>query len=242
MKLLLAVVSCHTREEFSSAVRDTWLPLVPPELEVKFFRGRGALREPLVDEVFLDCDDSYAGLPNKVQEIMRWAYAHGYDFCAKVDDDVVVKPRELLSSDFSKYEFTGCQEPACKPGEIVTPFGFFYWLSRKSMEAIIAAPLPGEPGSHWNHRHNNDEAYVSSVLHYKGVTLHHDPRYHLHRGDPPARAKRSLRSPLRFSPPPANEPVPGSFVFCVYLNWKGFHMTPKEELLAEFYKLFERHK
>ena len=92
MKHLLAIVSCHSREDFSDAVRSTWLPLVPQGLDVRFFRGRGATREPLADEIFLDCDDSYEGLPNKVQEIVRCAHSHEYDFVLKCDDDVVVKP------------------------------------------------------------------------------------------------------------------------------------------------------
>lgn len=240
MRYLLAVVSCHSREEFSNAIRSTWLPQVEDGLDVVFFRGRGAIREPLKDEVFLDCRDDYEGLPNKVQEIVRWAYLHGYDYVLKCDDDVVIKPRELMSSGFSQVDFVGCQEPACKPGEIRTPYGFCYWLSRRCMELVLAAPLPGQPGSTHSHVHNNDEAWVSTVLHVQGIFLHHDPRYFLHRGKRELQ-KRTLRSPKR-PESQADAPVPGSFAFCVYLNWSGFHMTPKEQLLAEFHWLFERYK
>jgi len=240
MKCLLAIVNCHSREEFSTAIRSTWLPLVPEGLDVIFFRGRGACREALADEIFLDCDDSYEGLPNKVQEIVGWAHQHGYDFVLKCDDDVVIKPKELLASGFERSDFTGCQEPACKPGEIRTPYGFCYWLSRRSMELVLVAPLPGQPGSTHANVHNNDEAWISTILYINNIFLQHEPRYYLHRGKRQT-VRRPLRAPFRPEIVPEG-PVPGSFAFCVYLNWSGFHTTPKEELLREFYWLFERYK
>ena len=237
--MLLAIVSCHTREEYSNAVRSTWLPSVPPELDVKFFRGRGAAREPLSDEVFLDCDDSYNGLPNKVQEIMRWAYEHGYDYAAKVDDDVVVRPREWYQS-FKRCDFTGCQEAACRPGEIRTPYGFFYVLSRRTMQMVISAPLPGNPGSTHSHWHNNDEAFVSTILHINGIRLQHDSRYFMFRGRriQSTNTKRSLRAPPRIAMP-VDTPPSDWFAICIYLNWSGWHQTPMEVNLGEFKRIWK---
>jgi hypothetical protein len=228
----MAIVNCHSREEYSDAIRKTWLPSVPSTFHYKFFRGRGATREPLQDEVFLDCADDYNNLPNKVQEIVRWAYEHGYDYVLKCDDDVVVKPAQMLASGFDNHEFTGCQEPACKPGEIRTPFGFCYWLSRKCMELVLASPLP---------THNNDEAWVSTILYTNKIYLTHDPRYFLHRGDRPKPQRRPLRGPKRSVPMVAGPPE-NAFAYCVYLNWNGFHCTPLETILAEFYYLYERYK
>ena len=237
----MAVVSCHAREGYSNVIRSTWLPLFPKDqADILFFRGRGATREPLEDEVFLDCDDSYEGLPEKVQSIVRWAYEHSYDYVLKLDDDVVVKPRELLASGFEKWDFVGGLETACKPNEIQTPWGFAYWLSRKCMRLVIDTPLPGQPGSTHPQWHNNDEAWVSTILHINGIFLHNDHRYWLHRGDrvPP---KRSLRAPKRDYPLSKQPPV-DVFAICVYLNWGGFHMTPTEEILREIKMLFERYK
>jgi hypothetical protein len=216
---------------------------VPEGLDVKFFRGRGATREALADEVFLDCGDDYGSLPNKVQEIVRWAYDKGYDYVLKCDDDVVVKPKELLASGFNQHDFVGCQEPACKPGEIKTPYGFCYWMSRKVMKLVIDAPLPGQPGSTHVSNHNNDEAWISTVLHINQIFLTHDARYFLHRGGRPrpAPAARALRAPVRMRPP-ENNPPPDAFAFCVYLNWNGFHCTPTETILQEYQYLFERYK
>lgn len=240
MKKLLAVVSCHSREEFSNAIRSTWLPSVPEGLDVRFFRGRGAAREPLADEIWLDCRDDYEGLPNKVQEIVRWAYEHNYEFVLKCDDDVVIKPKELSNSGFENFDFTGSKETACKPNEIQTPYGFCYWLSRKAMALIMAAPLPGQPGSTHSNVHNNDEAWISTVLYINNIFLHSDHRYYLHRGGRPKYAIRFLRAPKRDTPLIA-EPSPDCFAWCVYLNWSGFHKTPREELIKEYYYLYERY-
>jgi hypothetical protein len=230
MKILIAVVSCHSREDFAEAIRSTWLPKVPPEVDVRFFRGTGAIREPKVDETWLDCRDDYEGLPNKVQEIVRWAYDHDYEYVAKVDDDVVVKPKEWLES-FYRCDFTGCLESACKPNEIQTPYGFFYVLNRKTMKLVIEAPLP---------THGNDEAHVSTVLYTNGIFLHPDARYYLHRGGRPRPVVRSLRAPKREHPLEATPPT-NAFAWCVYLNWCGFHQTPREELMKEYYYLYERY-
>ena len=97
MKTLIAVVSAHHRIHWRDCIRDTWLPLVPvTQADVKFFMGRG---DSLLknDEVTLNCDDSYLGLPEKVREIARWALSHGYDYMLKCDDDTVIRPELLLT-------------------------------------------------------------------------------------------------------------------------------------------------
>jgi hypothetical protein len=238
MKTLRAIVSCEAHSDYRTAIRETWLPLGPKEkADVLFFMGLGATSLG-PDEIILPCDDSYGGLPNKVQEIVRWAHGRAYDFVLKCDNDVILRPQALLSSGFEHYDFVGCQEPSCKPGEIHTPWGFCYWLSKKAMKSVIDSPLPGMPGSIHGHIHNNDEAWISTILHYKGIFLHSDARYHLHTRNPDPRPELQCKRPLRRPKPPEKVPVDGTFAFCVYLNWEGFHMTPKEVILKEFYKIF----
>lgn len=244
MKSLIAVISCHARQGYSDVVRETWAPLVVGA-DLKFFMGRGP-REPLADEVILDCDDAYMGLPDKVRAIMRWALEHGYDYVLKCDDDVVVLPKALLASDYAQYDFIGCADPAVKQGEISTPWGFCYWLSARAMKLVAEAPLPGEPGSTHTYVHNNDEAWVSTILVVNNIILHGDNRYFLHRGALPVAqvavvpGRRSLR-PNRFHPGyiEAKPPI-GAFAFCVYLNWEGWHATSEEKLHEEFRKIFVR--
>jgi Galactosyltransferase len=206
-------------------------------LDVKFFRGRGATRDPLADEVFLDCGDAYLEIPEKVQAVMKWAYENGYDYVAKVDDDVVVKPNEWYAG-FHRADFSGWQDPSCKPGEIRTPWGFFYVLSRRSMELIINAPLPGRAGALHNHIHGNDEAWVASVLHYQNIFLTSDTRYFLYMGQKPNTRGRALRSLIR---PEAAPRVPSSnwYAACIYLNWSGWHSTGTDVILREFYRIFK---
>lgn len=216
------------------------MPLVPSDkADIKFFFGRGATREPREDEVFLDCDDAYLGLPNKVQEILRWAYDRDYEYVLKCDDDVVLDPRALLSSDFDQHDFTGWQDPGCKPGEIRTPWGFCYWLSRTAMKLVIDNPLPGLPGSINTHVHGNDEAWVSTVLHYSGVFLHSDSRYYLYQGARPPSAHRGLRAPKRETPGVDMGVYYSAFAWCMYLNWTGWHNTGPEAILQEFHKIFK---
>lgn len=233
----MAVVSCHSRPEFSDAIRNTWLPLVPKAADIRFFLGRGGSIEPKPDEVFLNCDDSYEGLPNKVQEIVRWAHGHGYDFVLKCDDDVVIKPAQLLTSGFDQYDFTGAPDPACRPGEIRTPWGFCYWLSRTAMNMVMDAPLPGQPGSTHAYIHNNDEAWVSTVLYKNEIHLHEDARYYLHRGRKPLAARHVTR-PLRRPQVPEQTYSKESFAFCIYMNWEGWHQTPVAVQINEFRRIF----
>ena len=238
MKVLIGVINCHSRLDFQQTVRDTWLKSVPPEVDVKFFLGPSD-RDSLPDEVFLSCDDSYEGLPSKVSAMFRWALENGYDYCMKFDDDSMLLPTKWMAG-FHRCDFTGCKESACRPGEIATPYGFAYVLSKRSMELVVATPLPGEPGSTHANRHNNDEAFVSTILYVNGIFLDHDPRYFLHRGGRPKPAVRSLRAPKRDSPfvvvPPSD-----CFAICIYLNWSGFHQTPKSELMSEYHYMYERY-
>lgn len=239
MRVLLAIISCHSREEFSNAVRCSWKPLVPAGVEVIFFRGRGTNRAPKSDEIFLDCGDSYQDLPEKVKAIMQWAYERGYDFVLKCDDDVVIKPKELLSSGFDKYDFTGCMDPKVVPGEIRTPWGFCYWLSRRSMKLIVEAPLPGQPGSTHSYHHNNDEAWISTVLYINNIFLQDDQRYYLHRGFIPEKV-RPLRTPKRPRPRPV-DPISGTFAWCIYID-AGLHNLPASMIIDEFVRIFEANK
>jgi Galactosyltransferase len=219
MKILIAIVTCHTRLDWSDAVRNTWVPLVKENVDVRFFCGRGAPRETLNDEVILDCDDSYQGLPNKVQEIIRWTLARDYDFVLKCDDDVVINPAGILASGFYKFDFTG---HACAENNQV-PWGFLYALSRKAMEIMVDQPLP---------QGNNDEAWVAHAMNRNGILLNHDERYCLHYGrnlglEVP---RRALRRPTETSIHPSK-----------YFSWcMHNHSVSKEVLLAEFKRIFER--
>lgn len=226
MKALLAVVSCRARPEYRDAIRATWLPLVGTMADVKFFLGKGTeVSESGV--ILLDCGDGYESLPEKVRAIARWALNNGYDYMLKIDDDVVVHPNNMLKSGYDQYDFVGHRNDS---HEVPTPpFGFCYWLSKKSMEIIANSELPSD---------NFDEGWVRTKLYERGINLHHDPRYTLHFG------KRedfvSVRKPPRalIRPRPVYTPVEGAFAWCMYLAWTGYRNVSTERNIKEFHKVF----
>lgn len=58
-------------------IRQTWLRDAKDKIDVRFFYGRGATRDPIPDEVFLDCDDGYIDVFDKAQGMFKWALAAG---------------------------------------------------------------------------------------------------------------------------------------------------------------------
>lgn len=196
MRSLLAVVSAHTRPAFTKTLRETWIPLFhEKDCDVKLFFGRGAGREPLEDEVFLDCDDSYEGLPEKVREILRWSYKNDYDKTLKCDDDVVIHPVRFREVLYCGGDFSGPQASLLGPfgKQIAVPYGFCYWLSRRSMEIMVDSDLPTD-------NKGNDEWWVSRKLFdSQGIRLINDRRYGIYRVlstsdvNPPKRALRRIR-------------------------------------------------
>lgn len=238
MKSLIAVVSAHTRLEWNQVVRETWLNLSPKEFEVYFFFGRGQHTGSRADEIVLDCDDSYQGLPEKVQKIVEWAYAKGYDRVLKCDDDVVLDPSKLLLSGWDKGHLVGGYSgDALGKGRvngnvnIMVPTGFCYWMSQQSMEYLLQEPLPAN---------NIDERWVAQTLYNHGIALNADRRYYAWTGAD-TRTQQTKGRPLRRAAVPKEEPVEGTFAWCICLGWGGWHKTPREEEVKEFRSVFDRY-
>lgn len=232
MKVLIAIVNCHNRKMYADTQRDTWVTMIPAGIDYKFFLGPSSDREPKIDEVFLDCDDSYQGLPGKVREIIRWAKIHDYDFMLKCDDDVVLLPEKFISSGFSSSNFVGHRNN--DGGTLKIPYGFCYTLSRKAMDIMSEVSLPDG---------NNDEAWIARVLYDHNIQLHHDPRYHLYKGKKEDFVIPKPK-PLRAPPRPAyivyDDPVEGTFAYCMYIPWVGYRELSKERNLEEFRRVFEK--
>lgn len=232
MKILIAVVNARSRQStWAQAVRDTWKPRVT-QADVFFFVGRGSGTVP-DDTVVLDCDDSYEGLPDKVREIIRWAYDHGYDFVLKCDDDVVLDPPKMFASGFEKYEYTGrANRQPTSECPFWIPMGFNYWLSRKCMEILKDATLP-EHG-------NDDERWVATKLYFAGIRLHDDTRYRLKYGY----KLPNMRRPIRIKRPPKaiphdEEPNVGSFSWCIFLEGGSGNTISLSLKLSEFHRVFK---
>jgi hypothetical protein len=247
IRTLIAIINAHSRQGYQDAIRETWLPRVIPQgLDYRFFRGRGANREPMSDEVFLDCGDGYESLPEKIQGVMRWALSQGYEFTLKLDDDTVLLPEKFSVSGYDLHDFVG--NIIGDGGQTVVPWGFAWILSKTSMEIIANEPLPDN---------NNDEYWVAYALLKHGIHLQSDERYRIHKvgdedliapltradGPPLSRSKtlrssRPLRSPMRTVPRDNKEMDPK--VFCVCMFYTQGERLPDEKNIAEMRKLWPR--
>ena len=234
---LIAVVNARSRQStWAQAIRDTWRPQVPPDkADAKFFVGNGEGDVPS-DTVALNVDDSYHGLPGKVQAIAGYAYEHGYEYVLKLDDDVVVKPSLMLTSDYNQYPYTGRQNRRPNPARGVpywVPMGFAYWMNRDCMKAIMEAPLP---------TNNDDERWVAECLYKKGIELHSENRYHLYMGgllDRPLRANRPLRIGRALHD---DSQLNNGFAWAIFMEVGGLpQRIPIETKIAEYHKVFQKY-
>lgn len=160
MKVLFAVITCAANTAKANAQRGTWVPLVRGA-DVKFFLARQD-REPLSDEVFLNCDDTYYGLPTKVRAAVTWALGHGYELVLRLDDDAYCFPDRLMVN-LPTHHYVGHVNE--------TPptwcSGFAYWIDRKAMSHIFHAAVPAvnpDDPSTWA-----EDRWVGTVLREGGI-------------------------------------------------------------------------
>lgn len=166
MKPLVAVITCHRfYQDRVAAIRQTWLREADG-VDVRFFIGRGP-RIEAPDVVNLDADDSYLGLPQKVHEVMTWAYSQGYENVLKVDDDIVLTVPRLLASDWTTYDYTGrLRGPS---GHEPAPYasGLAYGLSRRAILVLVKSSPIGTAEDRW----------VGNTLLKAGIECHPDYRF-----------------------------------------------------------------
>jgi Galactosyltransferase len=217
-KTLIAIMTCHKRlYTWAKAIRETWLPLVPHSVDVRFFVGNGEGSYPAADIVPLDCSDLYDDIPEKVRAIMAWSFEHGYDHTLKCDDDTVVRPIALLSSGYQDYDFVGKENRPLSPFPV--PMGFNYWLSRRCAEIISKSPLPID---------YDDERWVAEMLSKHGILLHNDDRYWLYSRKECGVVRKGVRLPFRLG----NHNDKEIFSRCIYL------FEDEDKNIAEFYRVF----
>lgn len=137
---------CIDQQARVTAIRDTWVKeLIKRDIPYKFFYGTQlrkstrrqepvALREPLTDEMYLDCGDNYTENPAKMKAICRWALHHGYDFILRCDDDTFIYPDRLFSTDWASHHYSGASPRDFHPGGCM-------FLSRRMMELVISSKV-----------------------------------------------------------------------------------------------------
>lgn len=177
MRILIGIVTCHKRIDYTNEQRKAWVK--DAAVDLRFFFGKGEHPNKQEDEVILDCDDSYNGLCVKVQMMYKWALSQGYDYIFKTDDDTLVYPDRLLKSGFEKYDYSGgilitphpCYVGGCKLKHSFL-CGGGYWLSKKSMEILIDTPIYLGKESYEDH-------WVGNNLYHHNIFPYYDWRYSL---------------------------------------------------------------
>jgi hypothetical protein len=171
MKLLIAIISCGNAAYRAKvqAQRDTWRKDAEG-IDIRVFLGRGA--EKLHDdEIILDCDDGYQGLPEKVGLAFAWALDSGYDYCLKADDDSYIQVERLLAAVPVGHDYSGrLRGPS---GKWKSPYasGFAYWLSRKAMEVRVKGATTDAA----------EDRATGNILSAAHVACHHDDRFVVHK-------------------------------------------------------------
>ena len=167
---IILITSCSYRLQQNDECRDTWLREWGRLCDYRFVMGVGNTPKH-GDELIVDTDDSYVGLPAKIQASHGWAFLKGYTHILKTDCDMYVHVPRLLRSSFEQFPYSG---NLYYPDFIM---GAAYWMDRRATEILMhaALPYPGTPGG--------DDVWVGRVMAENGVEAHDDKRYHI--GDNP---------------------------------------------------------
>lgn len=87
MKSVVLITSCSYRLDLNQQCRETWLKEWTGLIDYRFVLGVGNAPK-YGDELIVEVDDSYVGLPAKIRDSHKWALTQGYDFILKTDSDV----------------------------------------------------------------------------------------------------------------------------------------------------------
>lgn len=191
-KTLLALFSCHKLDfkhpnnlyqdwfvqqglrpiwNRTEAIRQTWWNIKDERFDYKMFFGKGAERESLEDEVFLDVPDGYYQASLKIQAICRWALDHGYSSILKLDDDNYVYPERIPDLPEDIDQIGHWQHDYIS--------GFAYWLSERAMKAVATL----NTGSVWA-----EDVFVGHCMTIAGLSRKHEASFidgcALHSGNP----------------------------------------------------------
>jgi hypothetical protein len=170
MKILIAIMACWDNLERVNASRRTWIPQLNGT-HYKVFLGRSphsALQcAEADDEIFLDVDDSYTGVVEKLRAIYRWALAEGYDYVFSADDDTYIVPSRLEVP--VGWNYVGRQRGL--DGQYADDYasgGAGVWLSRTSLEVLVnSGPSKTTFSDKW----------IGDTLRASGIICRLDRRY-----------------------------------------------------------------
>lgn len=168
MKFCVLILSCSgaNYRAKAQAQRDTWRRDADG-IDIRVFLGRGA-QKMHDDEIVLDCDDGYCGLPDKVRLAFKWGLDNGYDYCLRADDDTYIQPQRLLAAVPVGHDYVGRLRGPSGSWKAPYASGFAYWLSAKAMRHRVYDPQPKDVVE--------DRATATMML-AAGIKCHPDYRY-----------------------------------------------------------------
>lgn len=103
------------------------------------------LRDPLPDEIYLECGDNYTQNPHKLKGIFQYALNNGYDYVLRVDDDTFVYPERLIVGEYSNWstvDYSGAGNGVFHPGGCL-------FVSRRAMELALSSPITNYADDVW---------------------------------------------------------------------------------------------
>lgn len=204
-KILIGLITAHhaSRASHVAAQRER---MKGSPVDYKFVYGAASSqenipdRDPLPDELFFNVDDTKEYMVLKNKALFQWALNNGYEYVLRACDDTIIYPERLLqhSEYLKRHDYAGTM---CGYGGLAGTNDIFVlryldymhggvgiWLSRKSMEMLIADDWKGPysspyskqieitPGTHFPGSWNIywDDLWIGEVL--KGNLNYNDPR------------------------------------------------------------------
>ncbi len=228
MRRLIAIVSCHAPKfrALAEAQRQTWIPLVD-WADVKFFLGRPSGPANLLvdytrqDEVWLDVDDGYMGLPAKVQAMFRWSAEQNYEHTFKTDDDCYVVPEFLAQCPIADYAGRVREPSGTYPASYAS--GFAYHLSRRAAESVANGYLNKD----WA-----EDRFIGNLLALSGFSPILSDTYSYMPASPPLTPEVIFRTNIRsrsvYCEFPTPELLVGMHEYCRGTGSRRFLTPPTE--------------
>ena len=152
-KILMGFISAHhpSRWHYRAILREKCLKDSP--LDYVFVLGNDPYRTPMEDNtLYVDCDDRKEFMVLKNQALFRYALENGYDYCFRACDDTWVFPDKLMKAGLEPFDYGGMMPCKINLGGTFKIWmsymdymhgGCGIWLSRKSMEMLVADEWKG---------------------------------------------------------------------------------------------------
>ena len=129
-RIVVGILSCQKTVGRKRTVEATWLRDLPKEHVTPYFLvGRpGHPAEAIGNTLYLDCPDTYLGLPEKVVAFLEYAQANlAYDYVFKCDDDTYVDVVNWLGVPYQDGDYT--------VGQLMKyDIGYQTWMKQKGLE------------------------------------------------------------------------------------------------------------